>query len=253
MADPIPSAWLPAVRMDRLVLHWSGGPHKATSLDRKHYHFIFEDDGKVVRGNRSIADNVPPLKTYAAHTKNCNSYSIGLSVASMLDAVERPLSYGKAPMTRAQFDAMCMAAAQLCKRYGIPISPKTVLWHAEVQGTLGIKQDGKWDATVLPFMPSLRGAKAVGDYTRETIAAFASGKRPVAPTPTVSTLPPFPTMPIPSPQPGAGGAAGFPESETAGDPEKGSGGRVGLWLGILAAIGVTGAAGYFGGQAMGWW
>lgn len=79
-------------------------------------------------------------------------------------------------------------------------------------------------------------------------------KRPVAPTPTVSTLPPMKTVPTPFdpiPMP-YGGAAGFPESETAGDPEKGSGGRVGLWLGILAALGVTGAALWFT-NPMGWW
>lgn len=250
MADLIPLAWLPKVRMDRIHLHWTAGHHVPNAGDRKPYHFLFPGKGGIVRGNRSIADNVPPLKTYAAHTRGANSYAIGLSVACMALAKESPLDYGPAPMTRVQFEDMCRAAAQLCRFYDISIGPKTVLWHAEVEKTLGIPQAGKWDATVLPFEPSIKGQKAVGDYTRQTIAAYLSGKRPVAPTP-VPTLPPMKTVPtpfdplIPSPQTGAGGAAGFPESETAGDPEKGFGGRLGLIAGLLVALGLTGAAVYF--------
>lgn len=82
-------------------------------------------------------------------------------------------------------------------------------------------------------------------------------KRPVVPTPIVSTLPPMKTVPtpfdpLPSPQTGAGGAAGFPESETAGPGKEGSGGRVGLWLAGLFAVGVTGAAVWWL-NPMGWW
>jgi hypothetical protein len=208
MAAALPADWMPKVRMDRIILHWTAGGHKANATDRKHYHVIFNDDGTPVRGNRSIADNVPPLKNYAAHTRGSNSYSIGLSVACMAGAKEGG-TFGTAPMTRAQFEAMCRAAAQLCRRYQIPITPKTVLWHAEVQGTLGIPQAGKWDATVLPFEPKVRGARAVGDYTRDVIRAFMAGEKPAAPAPAPVPKPkPVPAAPAPAPAapPKAGGS-----------------------------------------------
>ena len=84
------------------------------------------------------------------------------------------------------------------------------------------------------------------------------GKRPVAPTP-ISQMPPlkvspppFNLGPIPSPQAPAGGIIDTPDPETAGDPEKGSGGRVGLWLAGLFAVAVTGGAVWWL-NPMGWW
>ena len=258
MADPIPLGWLPAAKMKAIVFHWTAGPHKATAVDRKHYHFIIEADGTVVRGNRSIVDNVPPLKTYAAHTKNFNSNVIGISVACMAGAVESPLKLGDYPMTRRQFEVMASCGAQLGKRYGIPVHPKSMLWHAEVQGTLGIQQAGKWDATVLAFEPKIRGAKACGDYLRNTIQTLTEGKRPVAPTP-ISQMPPMKTVPtpfdpipFPSPQVPGGGIIDTPDPRTAGPEKEGSGGRVGLWLAGLFAVAVTGGAVWWL-NPMGWW
>jgi len=237
MADPIPLAWLPDVRMDRVHLHWTAGTHTPNAVDKKHYHFIYAGDGKRVRGNRSIADNVPPLKAYAAHTRGANSYAIGLSVACMggPDVREKPFVAGKWPMTRTQFEEMCRDAAQICKRYGIPVAPKTVLWHAEVQGTLGIAQAGKWDATVLAFDSSKKGAKAVGDYTRSVVQAFMEGKRPVAPTPEPIALPRVPREPVEQ----------WPESETAGPPSRPWRGVWWLVGGFLVAAALIGAAVYF--------
>lgn len=156
--------------MKRIICHWSAGGYKATAPDRKHYHYIFEGDGAEVRGNFAIEANRHPVKgKYAAHTLRCNSGSIGLSMACMRGAVERPLDYGPSPMTMAQWDAMCRKAAQLCLLYDIPVTAKTVLSHAEVQGNLGIKQRGKWDFTVLPFAPKLKGARACGDRLRADV------------------------------------------------------------------------------------
>ena len=246
MADPIPDAWLPKVRVDRIVLHWTAGHHNPSDGDRAHYHLLYAGDGRRIRGLFSIAANsVGKLKSgqYAAHTRGCNSYAVGMSVGCMAGATQEPLNYGPSPMTREQFDAMCRDAAQICQHYSIPVDPKHVLWHAEVQGTLGIQQAGKWDATVLPFYPTLKGAKAVGDYTRGVIQSFKAGKRPVAPTPIVQVSPPpFNLGPLPSPQAPAGGIVDTPMAETAGPAKEGSGGRVGLWLAGLFAVGVTGGA-----------
>lgn len=169
-ADPayaLVPAWLPSAKMERIIVHWTAGPHKATGLDRSHYHLIIQGDGTLVRGDRSIADNEAPIRgAYAAHTLSCNSGSIGVSLACMAGAVESPFNAGSAPMTRAQWDRLPAVLAALCGRYGIHVTPRTVLSHAEVQGTLGIKQRGKWDIARLAFDPSVVGAKACGDIFR---------------------------------------------------------------------------------------
>jgi hypothetical protein len=250
MADPIPSAWLPAVRMDRIIAHWTAGAHRASEFDREHYHFLVEANGNIVRGTKSVAANSGKLKSgqYAAHTASCNSYSIGISMCCMAGAIERPFNAGSQPMTAVQWGAMVEAIAQLCKVYGIQVTEKTVLSHAEVEANLGAKQKGKWDFTRLAFDASVIGAAACGaKMRREVLAAMngvSPGKRPVAPTPIANPLPP-PTVP-------AGGIVDTPMSETAGPEKEGSGGRVGLWLAGLFAVAVTGGAVWWL-NPMGWW
>lgn len=159
--------------MKRIILHWTGGAHTASNLDKEHYHFIYEGDGNAVRGKWDILDNVSPVKprNYAAHTLNCNGDSIGLAVACMAGAIEGKTN-GNYPMTEMQLDAMCRAAAHFCKLYGIPVTDRTVLTHAEVQNNLGIKQRGKWDIAVIPFRHDLVGAKACGDNIRTRVQAY---------------------------------------------------------------------------------
>jgi hypothetical protein len=176
----IPASWMPAAKMQRVICHWTAGRHKATDLDRKHYHFIIEGDGNLVRGVPSVKLNETPAKVgYAAHTLNCNSGSIGVSMACMYNAKESPFNPGPAPMTAVQWNAMVKAVAELCRFYQIPVTPKTVLSHAEVQANLGIKQRGKWDFTRLAFDSSVIGAKACGDkMRREVMAAMGQVPKP---------------------------------------------------------------------------
>lgn len=163
----VPDDWMPDAKMRGIVVHWTAGPNKATGLDRSHYHIIIQGDGTLVRGDHSIkANERPAAGKYAAHTLNHNTGIIGVSLACMAGAVERPFSSGSAPMTRTQWDALPGVLAALCARYGIEITPRTVLSHAEVEGTLGIKQRGKWDIARLSFDPTVIGAKACGDIFR---------------------------------------------------------------------------------------
>ena len=74
-------------------------------------------------------------------------------------------------MTAAQWEALPAVVTGLCRRYNIPVTPKTVLSHAEVQGTLGIAQRGKWDVARLAFDPSVKGAKPCGDLLRAAVSA----------------------------------------------------------------------------------
>jgi len=170
---PIPAQWLPDAKISRIIVHWTAGGNKAGDVDRAHYHVLIEGDGNLVRGVPTIDLNSEPRAKagYAAHTLNCNTGSIGVSLCGMAGANEIPFRPGNSPLTKKQWDTLAQVIAQLCRRYGIAVEPKTVLTHAEVQKTLGIKQRGKWDIARLPFDSSVIGAPAVGAQMREK--AFA--------------------------------------------------------------------------------
>ncbi|WP_430254224.1 peptidoglycan recognition protein family protein [Neorhizobium sp. DAR64872/K0K18] len=167
----IPAPWMPNAKITGIVFHWTAGQNKASDLDRSHYHVLIEGNGKHVRGVPSIdLNSLPKAKAgYAAHTLNCNTGFIGVSLCGMAGAVESPFSAGKQPITRVQWDELSNVLAQLCKRYSIKVSRKTVLSHAEVQTNLGIKQKGKWDIARLPFDASIQGAVAIGDQMRAMV------------------------------------------------------------------------------------
>jgi len=176
--------------MKRVHGHWTAGGHKANTTDRKAYHLLVEGDGTIVRGEPSIAANSGSIKDgYAAHTLNANSDAIGISMCGMAGAQENPFKAGPAPLTKVQWDAFVAAVAQLCRAYAIPVTPKTVLFHAEVQANLGIAQKNKWDVTRLVFDPSVVGAKAVGDKMRREVSAMLAGAvpAPVEPVPAGAT------------------------------------------------------------------
>lgn len=169
----IPASWMQPVTMIGIVVHWSAGAHLVSALDKEHYHIIVGGDCKLVKGDHDISDNVDVSDDdYAAHTRGANTRRIGLSMACMAGAIENPFNAGKFPMRKLQWDTCMQAAAELAAFYKIAVTPKTILTHAEVQGTLGIHQAGKWDITRLPFDPTVKGAKAVGDRMRAEIAAL---------------------------------------------------------------------------------
>lgn len=168
----VPVAWMPAARLERIIFHWTAGNHKASTTDRSHYHILIEGDGNLVRGEHSIAANgIGASGPRASHTLNMNTGSIGVSLACMAGAIESPFNPGRAPMTAVQWHTLADVLADLCRRYQIPVTPKTVLSHAEVQANLGVKQRQKWDVTRLAFDPSLVGAKACGDAMRAAVAS----------------------------------------------------------------------------------
>lgn len=176
-ARVIPGSWLPEMKMLGVVCHWTAGTYEASGLARSRYHILIDGQPKLVRGV-DIALNPPTgvLKGYAAHTRGCNSGWIGVSICCMGEQFkgqvkESPFAPGPWPMKRDQWDLMTATVADLCSIYRIPVTPRTVLSHAEVQGALGIKQAGKWDYTRLAFDPSIVGAKACGDAMRAMVGA----------------------------------------------------------------------------------
>ncbi len=193
MATTVPTAWMPAATMRRIHVHWTGGGHTANSTDKNAYHILVQGDGRLVRGNKSIAANAPGSgMTPASHTKNANTGAIGVSLCCMANAVESPFSNGNAPMTQAQWETMIGVVATLSKRYAIPVTRATILTHAEVQPTLGIQQRNKWDITRLSFDSTVVGHFPVGDRLRAAVAAALDGMVPPSPDmPSETRLPRF--------------------------------------------------------------
>jgi N-acetyl-anhydromuramyl-L-alanine amidase AmpD len=156
--------------LKRIVMHWTAGGPSASGLDRDHYHFIVQQDGAVVNGKWAPEDNISTGDgKYAAHTMNCNTGSIGVALCGMAGAVDRPFSAGMHPIRWPQIAVMCSLVADLCHKHGIPVTRQTVLSHAEVQPTLGIKQRGKWDIAWLPGWAAAIDPVGVGDRLRGDI------------------------------------------------------------------------------------
>lgn len=159
--------------MRRIILHWTGGGYNPTALDLTHYHFVIDGNGVGHTGKFAPEANLRPVAgRYAAHTLRCNTGSIGIAVAAMGGAVERPYNSGPFPIRVVQVSAVARLCAELSKRYGIPVTRETILTHAEVQPTLKIRQRGKWDITVLPGMKAPGDPVAVGDMLRARISEF---------------------------------------------------------------------------------
>lgn len=188
--------------MKRIIWHWTAGGHRANGTDLRAYHVIIEGDGKVVMGNSPISANVRIAKpndasTYAAHTRGLNTGSIGVAVAAMRGAKERQFDRGPSPITHAQITALIDRTADLCREYGIPVTRETVLSHAEVERTLGVKQRQKWDIMWIPGMAAPGDPIKVGDELRARVAARLAppSQRPAQPQPARPapvTLPPQP-------------------------------------------------------------
>jgi hypothetical protein len=150
--------------LTRIHMHWTGGGHTANATDRKSYHVVIEGSGKEIICH--------PEAARLAHTLNANGGAIGISMACMAGAVERPFSWGSAPMISAQLHGMAKAAARLARQYDIPITRYSVLTHAEVQPVLGIKQRNKIDIMCLPGMNEMQDPIKIGDKIRAIIVSY---------------------------------------------------------------------------------
>lgn len=159
----------------RIIMHWTAGAYGVNDLERQHYHFIVGPDGAVTAGRFKPEANIRISTTdYAAHTFQCNTGSIGVSMDAMAGAVERPFDAGKCPITQVQLAAFAKLIADLCLKYNIRVTRQTVLSHAEVQPTLGITQKQKWDIAWLPGMDKPGDPVVVGDRLRALISGYLS-------------------------------------------------------------------------------
>lgn len=186
--------------MKRIIVHWTAGTNKAGSTDIEHYHLLVQGDGSVVPGKYPISANERLRgSAYAQHTRGTNEGSIGVSMCGMYGAVEQPFKAGKYPINKKQWDRMILLVADLARKYKIPVTPKTILTHAEVQANLGIAQKQKWDITRLPWDSSRKGAKVIGDYLRDGVRLAMVPAAPQKPVQPVSKAPAIAVVNLVSP------------------------------------------------------
>lgn len=158
--------------LHRVHLHWTAGAYGDIALERRAYNLLVLEDGKVVMGDYAPEANASTSDgRYAAHTRAANSGAIGVALDGMHGARENPFFAGPFPITAVQVRKMAQLVADLCDTYDIPVTRYSVLTHAEIEPTLGIKQRNKWDIRWLPGMPRAGGAIEVGDKIRELIKA----------------------------------------------------------------------------------
>jgi hypothetical protein len=158
----------------RIHLHWTAGAKGIIPLEADSYNFLIDSEGCANVGSHPPEAQTPEnirkgSKFYAAHTLNANSYAIGVALDAMAGAQERPFRAGTNPITGAQLAGAVKFVAMLAKKYKIPVERGRILSHAEVQPTLGIKQNQKWDITWLPGMTAVGDAVVIGDQIREMV------------------------------------------------------------------------------------
>ena len=128
---------------------------------------MIDGEGKIVNGVHKPQDNLNCKDgNYAAHCGGANTGNIGVAISAM---------YSKDyPIKRKQVEAACKLAAELCNKYGIRITNKTVLTHAEVGKMLPHSTSaGKIDINNLPCV-AVYGVDNVGNWIRNKIQWYRS-------------------------------------------------------------------------------
>jgi len=169
---------LPEGRIEKLYLHWSARAYDQPSAS---YHFVvgYRQGRLFALQTHDVRENMRPLTVdmeYAAHTAKRNSFAIGVSALSMLDAT--PQNFGSQPLTDELVDALCAMCAYLAQRYGIAIDADHVMTHAEAaihDGYFGLTSEERWDLARLkpaqePVTPA--EAQATGEVLRQKIRDY---------------------------------------------------------------------------------
>ena len=157
----------------RIHWHWTASTYMVTPKMLSHYNAVFDINGKyypsVDPTEQARYSHINDVGV--SHTRMANTHAIGLAVAACglrkANWHNNTVTIGKYPMSWKQIDAMLKRTAYYCKKFDIRVSKWTTLTHAEIQPTLGIKQNGKWDIRCFPDDKRLWGAVEAGDYLRK--------------------------------------------------------------------------------------
>ncbi|AGH07379.1 endolysin [Sulfitobacter phage phiCB2047-B] len=156
--------------LHRIHWHWTASTYTVTPDDLKHYNDVHDYQGNSYDG----AARAEHQANYdwrkgvgVSHTLNANTGAIGQSVAAMQGAEGWPkVKWGNYPLTWAGIDAMLDRSIHYSKTFDIPVTPWSTLSHAEIQQTLGIRQNNKWDYMILPDMDVVMDAVECGNILR---------------------------------------------------------------------------------------
>jgi hypothetical protein len=169
------------MQLNRIIWHHSGGPYRPTRDDLAAYHRATDGDGQVHPGEHPVVANAAGRRLipgqYAAHCKNLNGGSIGLVICAMGGASwGDPFGSTTFPVRPVQIDALVAETARLCVEYGITPDRRFTLSHAEVELTLNVDQDAKWDFDYpLDGRKAARNAVAIGDELRQEVSRIVAG------------------------------------------------------------------------------
>lgn len=153
--------------MNRIITHWTAGSYHPNYVDFEHYHFLITGEGLRVIGNYEPEDNLDCKDgKYAAGAEGGNTGTIHIALCGMY-GYKSSKDFGEFPINQKQFEEMCLLTAELCIKYGIKITPKTVLTHYEFDKNRG-KEGRKIDITCLPFLPDM-AKNEIGKYIRNKV------------------------------------------------------------------------------------
>lgn len=153
--------------MKRIILHWTGGTHHPNYLEFEHYHFLITGEGLRVIGNYEPEDNIDCKDgKYAQGAEGGNTNTIHVALCGMYGFKDSK-EYGEYAINQKQFEEMCLLCAELCIKYEIKITPKTVLTHYEFDKNRS-KENRKIDITCLPYLPDM-AKNEIGKYIRNKV------------------------------------------------------------------------------------
>ncbi len=155
--------------MKKVVIHWTAGANQPNNTDYEHYHFLVNKDGIVIAGKYTPEDNENCNDgKYAQHCGGGNTGAIGVSMCGMYGFKDKN-NVGEYPLTKKQCEATFKLVAELCKKYNIAITNKTVLTHYEFgQSHPNTSSYGKIDIVYMPPYPEIEKNK-VGDFIRNKV------------------------------------------------------------------------------------
>ena len=47
--------------LNRITIHWTAGVYRPNAIDKSHYHFLVDGDGKIINGTHKPEDNIDYL------------------------------------------------------------------------------------------------------------------------------------------------------------------------------------------------
>lgn len=151
--------------INRICWHWTAGYGRPNNEDMQHYHIMIDDKGNLHSGYHKIEDNINCKDgNYAQHCALGNTGTIGMAVCGMAGFnTQAKTSY--ANLTVSQIEALCKKTADLCKQYGIKVTPETVYTHMEYDSGEHGAHEGKIDIVCIPYL-CLYGKEQVANELR---------------------------------------------------------------------------------------